>query len=193
MLVRGGRLGDQTPVSFITSNENKFMEMKEFFNSNSLELEWIERSLPEIQANTLEEVVEYSLSQVGLENVFIEDAGVFIDSLDGFPGVYSRYIYDTIGNKGILRLLEGEKNRTARFEALIGFKESNKEDIKLFKGVVKGSVSPSCKGNMGFGYDPIFIPEGFINTFGEDKNLKSEMSHRIRAAEKLINYLQRNK
>ncbi|MFQ5801211.1 MAG: XTP/dITP diphosphatase [Candidatus Hydrothermarchaeales archaeon] len=180
-----------TKISFITTNPNKFNEMKELFNTHGLELGWINRKLPEIQASTLEDVVKHALSTAGMKNVFIEDAGFFIGALGGFPGVYSRYVYDTIGNAGILRLLEGEKNREARFVAVIGYRGEG-EDIKLFKGETKGNVSLLPRGEKGFGYDPIFVPEGFEKTFGEDKVLKSQVSHRKRAAEKLIHYLTRS-
>lgn len=179
-------------VSFITSNQDKYREMKAFFNENSLELSWIETSLPERQTDTLEEVVEYSLSHYEGRNVFVEDAGVFIDGLLDFPGVYSRYVYDTIGNEGILKLLDGVENRSAHFEAVIGLKPEDGGDIKLFKGEVRGFVSLFPKGESGFGYDPIFVPEGFKKTFGEDSILKSQVSHRKRAAEELMKYLKRN-
>jgi XTP/dITP diphosphohydrolase len=179
-------------VSFITSNTNKFTEIAEFFKASGLELERIDAKLPEIQAETLEEVVEFSLSSYEGEDVFVEDAGIFIDVLGGFPGVYSRYVFETIGNDGILKLLSGLDDRNARFEAVIGFKPMGGGDIKLFKGEVRGSVSLFPKGESGFGYDPIFVPEGFKRTFGEDETTKSSISHRKRAVEKLIHHLKRN-
>jgi XTP/dITP diphosphohydrolase len=171
-------------ISFITSNQNKYLEMKEFFKARGLIIEWISKKLPEIQANSLEEVVNFSLSSYDGGNSFVEDAGIFVEALEGFPGVYSRYVYDTIGNQGILKLL--------RFMAVIGFKGEKGGDVKLFKGEVKGYVSLSPKGEKGFGYDPIFIPEGHEKTFGEAEILKSKISHRKRAAEKFIQYLKRN-
>jgi len=179
-------------ISFITSNPDKYCEMKAFFEENSLELGWTRVSLPELQADTLEEVVIHSLSHFDGDGVFVEDAGIFIDSLSGFPGVYSRYVFDTIGNEGILKLMSGVENRSARFEAVVGFKPEGGGDIKLFKGVVKGFVSLSPKGGKGFGYDPIFTPEGFKKTFAEDEHIKSMVSHRKKAAEKLLQYLKRN-
>jgi XTP/dITP diphosphohydrolase len=180
-----------TQISFITSNQDKYIEMKGFFNDAGLELEWIKERLPEIQTDTLEEVARYALSSYEGENVFIEDAGIFIEALGRFPGVYSRYVYDTIGNQGILTLLDGVENRRAKFTAVIGFQDEKGGHVKLFKGEVKGYVSNSPRGNLGFGYDPIFIPEGYEKTFGEDEKLKSRISHRKRAAEKLIQYLMR--
>jgi len=176
-------------ISFITSNPHKFSEMSEFFKADGLSIEWIDRKLPELQADTLEDVVRYSLSQAPEDGVFIEDAGFFIDALGGFPGVYSRYVFDTVGNDGILRLLDGAANRAAWFEAVIGYKNEVGGDIKIFKGEVKGYVSLSPKGGKGFGYDPIFVPQGFDRTFGEDDALKSKVSHRRKAADRLIKYL----
>lgn len=179
-------------TSFITSNNDKFQEMKELFESCGLELSWIKKNIVEIQADTLEEVVEYSLKDLGMQEIFLEDAGFFIDSLNGFPGVYSRYVFDTIGNNGILKLLGDADNRRANFVAVIGYKSKEGEDIKLFKGEIKGNVSRTAKGNEGFGYDPIFIPEGFERTFAEDRELKLRLSHRTRAAEQLIKHLKRD-
>jgi XTP/dITP diphosphohydrolase len=177
-------------VSFITSNPNKYGEIKSFFNERGLEVGWIKESLLEIQASSLEEVAINSLRDHEEANVFVEDAGIFVESLSGFPGVYSRYVYDTIGNQGILKLMDGVEDRRAGFAAVIGLKEEE-GDVKIFKGEVKGYLSPFPKGDGGFGYDPIFIPEGSEKTFGEDETLKSQISHRKRAAEKLIEYLKR--
>lgn len=178
-------------ISFITSNSHKYEELKNLFTSNGLKLKWIRKSLPELQATSLEEVARYSLSTTQEKNIFLEDTGFFINGLKGFPGVYSRYVYDTIGNEGILKLLENTTERRASFTAVMGFKDLEGK-VKIFKGEVKGYVSTAPKGEGGFGYDPIFLPEGHEKTFAEDEELKSRLSHRRRAAEKLINQLKRN-
>jgi len=178
-------------LSFITGNPDKYEEMRRFFKERGMEVRWIERSLPEIQARSLEEVVAHALSQVEERHVFVEDAGLFIDVLNGFPGVYSRYVFETLGNKGILKLLEGVERREARFEAVIGYKDGDGR-IKIFKGEVRGLISHAELGCEGFGYDPIFVPLGHDKTFGEDARLKSALSHRRRAAERFIRYLERS-
>lgn len=172
---------------FLTSNEHKFREARELFEEHGLKLEWIKESYEELQGDSLEKVAEEALKNMERENVFVEDAGLFVEALKDFPGVYSSYVLKTIGNEGILKLLEGVEDRRARFESVVAFK--GKEEVKIFKGVVRGNISLSIRGSMGFGYDPIFVPEGHAVTFAEDYKLKRRISHRIISMTKLINYL----
>jgi XTP/dITP diphosphohydrolase len=173
-------------IYFITSNENKFKEAREIFAKHGIEIEQKHAPYHEIQADTLEEVVEEALKSIGEENVFIEDAGLFVDALDGFPGVYSRYIEDTLGNGAVLKLLKDVKERGAVFKSVVGYKGNR---IEIFAGEVAGDITHEEKGTAGFGYDPIFAPKGFNNTFAEDFNLKMRLSHRKQAMEKLAKHL----
>jgi XTP/dITP diphosphohydrolase len=173
-------------VYFITSNMHKYLETREIFRSHGLELGRISKNYTEIQADTLEEVVKEALKRINRKKVFIEDAGIFIKALKGFPGVYSRYIEDTIGNQGILRLMRDVKKRSAIFKSVVGYRDA---EIKLFKGEVFGSIAFEERGSRGFGYDPIFIPKGYNKTFAEDYELKQRISHRKKAVEKLAKFL----
>jgi XTP/dITP diphosphohydrolase len=173
-------------IYFITSNENKFKEAKEIFEGHSISIEQKHVPYKEIQADTLEEVVSEALENMNEENVFIEDAGLFVDALGGFPGVYSRYVEDVLGNGAVLKLLRDVKERGAVFKSVVGYK-GNKTEI--FTGTVEGVIAKEQRGAAGFGYDPIFIPKGFNNTFAEDINLKMRLSHRKQAMEKLALYL----
>lgn len=176
---------------FITTNKHKYLEVKRFLENHGIHVEWINRKYIEIQANTLEEVVEYALRSINLENFFIEDSGLFIKELKGFPGVYSSYVYKTIGLEGILKLMRNVKNREAYFMSVIGLRLKN--DIKLFKGIVEGYISEEIRGKEGFGYDPIFIPKGYDETFAENYEIKNRISHRIKALEEMVKYLKRYK
>jgi len=139
-----------------------------------------------VQAESLKEVVVEALE--GMEdNVFIEDSGLFVEDLNGFPGVYSSYVFKTIGWGGILKLLEGSENRKAYFESVVGLKMGG--EIKVFEGRVEGSIAMEARGDGGFGYDPVFIPRGSEETFAENPGLKNEVSHRRKALEKLDSYL----
>ncbi|NOZ89276.1 MAG: RdgB/HAM1 family non-canonical purine NTP pyrophosphatase, partial [Crenarchaeota archaeon] len=121
--------------------------------------------------------------------VAVEDAGLFVDALSGFPGPYSSYVYKTIGVHGILRLLEGEENRAARFVSVIAY--AGPWGVQLFRGEVKGSIAAEPRGSGGFGFDPIFIPEGADKTFAEmNIEEKNMYSHRARAARKLCSWLE---
>ncbi len=175
-------------IYFMTTNEHKFREAREIFGRHGVEVEWLSQGYEEIQGETLEEVVKAALKGIEKSLVMIEDAGLFIEALYGFPGVYSRFVEDTIGNDGILRLLRGNDNRDAAFVSVVGYKDEEGED-RLFRGEVKGRISEEIKGKEGFGYDPIFIPLGEERTFAEDIGMKNLLSHRKRALEELVKFL----
>lgn len=148
------------------------------------ELEHIKTTYPEIQADTLEETIAPGLRWL-MERynrpIMIDDSGLFVDALKGFPGVYSSYVFKTVGCDGILRLMEGVKNRSARFECCIGFLVPGKEP-HMSKGVAKGSIAEKKAGTGGFGYDPVFVPEGYTKTYAQiDIPEKNKISHRGRA------------
>ncbi|MFY9605812.1 MAG: RdgB/HAM1 family non-canonical purine NTP pyrophosphatase, partial [Thermoplasmata archaeon] len=148
------------------------------------ELEHIKTTYPEIQADTIEETIAPGLKWL-MERynrpIMIDDSGLFVDALKGFPGVYSSYVFKTVGCEGILRLMEGVKNRSARFECCIGFLVPGKEP-HMSKGVAKGSIAEKKAGIGGFGYDPVFVPEGYAKTYAQiDIPEKNKISHRGRA------------
>jgi len=119
----------------------------------------------------------------------VEDSGLFVKSLGGFPGVYSSFVMKTIGPRSLIPLLEG-KDRSAEFRAVIGLREGRK--VRFFTGVSPGSISTEMRGTGGFGFDPVFIPDGETRTMAEmgteEKNL---LSHRGRALRALLKHLQR--
>ena len=118
-----------------------------------------------------------------------EDAGLYIDKYFGFPGPYSSYALRTITNGGILKLLEGDTDRGAKYISAVAFRDG--ETAVTFKGEVEGEISHEEIGTGGFGYDPIFIPaEGDGRTFGEmSAEEKAKISHRARAFRKLAEWL----
>ncbi len=122
-----------------------------------------------------------------------DDSGLCVDALDGRPGVYSaRYAPNRDFNEGMKMLLKemeesGKSTRKAHFSCCMALAYPN-EKTMIFEGRVDGNISQTPSGNGGFGYDPIFIPEGFDKTFAElGEDIKNKMSHRSRALEKLIN------
>ncbi len=168
-------------VTFVTSNRHKVREIERILRPFDIELRWRRRRLPEPQANTLAEVVRSKLDAVprSWDPVLVEDSGIFLDGLKGFPGVYSRYIYETIGLEGILRLLKG-RPRGAVFRTVAGVRVRGRSF--LVEGAVPGSVARTRRGRGGFGYDPIFIPIGSPQTYGEmGQAEKGRTSHRARA------------
>ena len=115
------------------------------------ELEHLDAAYPEIQADTLEETIVPGLTWLVSRYdrpVMIDDSGFFVDALKGFPGVFSSYVFKTIGCEGILRLMEGRSDRSARFECCIGFIAPGDEPF-IAEGVAKGTVSHEMRGVTG--------------------------------------------
>jgi XTP/dITP diphosphohydrolase len=171
-------------VKIITSNPGKLREFQREISSLGIELEHAGVAYEEIQTDHLEDVVRHGLEELkdrGLDNFIIDDSGLFIDSLKGFPGVYSAYVLKTLGCQGILRLLESERDRTAHFECCIGSSISGLDDI-ITCAKAHGSITHREKGDGGFGFDPIFQPNGDRRTYAEiPLDEKNRMSHRGRA------------
>ena len=115
----------------------------------------------------------------------VEDTALSVKALGGFPGALASHAFRTIGNEGIIRLLEGVKDRSAYFEAAVAYGVPA-GNIWVFTGRVHGTIAMEAKGTMGFGFDPIFIPEGHTKTFGEmTLEEKSKVSHRALAFRRL--------
>lgn len=183
-------------VIFATQNDGKFREVREKFRRIGIEVKRYDKGYPEIQADTLEEVAIYGIKYLSKridKPFFLEDAGLFIKSLNGFPGVYSAYVFKKIGCDGILKLMEGVTDREAMFKSVVAYKERGKR-VRIFVGECKGRISTEKRGSKGFGFDPIFYPEGATKTFGEmDASEKNMYSHRGKSIQMLIEYLTEKK
>jgi XTP/dITP diphosphohydrolase len=144
--------------------------------------------IDEIQADTLQEVVDHCLDQADsqdLGDIVLDDSGLFVEALGGFPGVYSAYVYKTIGCQGLLRLLDGNPTRIARFDSCIGASIGGEHIIVT--GTVLGRIGTEMVGTAGFGFDPVFIPEGRSVTFAQmEMTEKNSISHRGRAIRLLL-------
>jgi len=163
---------------FASSNENKFQETERILSNLGVQINLFKTTLEEIQSNNLNDIAEqkainaYDLIQ---KPVIIEDDGLFINSLNGFPGPYSSYVYDTIGNEGIIKLLENSEIRDAKFVSIIAYCD-NDSSVKLFESSIPGKISPTIE-TGGWGYDPIFIPAGESKTYANVSD-KDKFSHR---------------
>ena len=175
---------------FASSNINKFKEAKEILKAFNIELIFFKTNLPELQSDLISDIarqkVKEAFCQIG-KPVIVEDDALIIPSLNGFPGPYSSYILKTIGNEGILKLLE--QNRNAIFHSCIAFQPNEKKSF-IFQGEIQGTISHSIFEN-GWGFDPIFIPDGFSDSFSELKN-KNEISHRYKALENFSKWISNN-
>jgi XTP/dITP diphosphohydrolase len=165
-----------------TSNVDKYMEAKKILEKFCIKLTRLDIERVEIQADDPKVIAEYSLKELDIDvPIIVEDSGLYIDKYFGFPGPYSSYVLRTIDNEGILKLMENEKCRSARYLSAVAYKDEN--NFKTFIGEVRGSIALEIRGTYGFGYDPIFIPkESSGLTFGEiSVKEKNKISHRARA------------
>ena len=179
-------------VIFASSNMNKFFEAQTILAEFGIKPIHYLLDLLEIQDDSLSKIAEQKavfaynesrlMKSVGAPKpsaVIVEDDGLFIDSLSGFPGPFSSYAFKTLGNNGILKLVGN--NRNAQFRAVIAYCDSN-EKPKLFESSIAGTISENIQGK-GWGYEPIFIPENQTKTYAElaDKN---KLSHRYESLKK---------
>ena len=170
---------------FASSNIQKFKEAKKILNEFGINLGFFKCKLEEIQSNSLKEIAKNKAEQAFKKckkPIIVEDDGLFIDSLNGFPGPYSSYVFKTIGNKGILKLLK--KNRKAKFVSVISFYD--KKNFETFESKLNGNISKEIIG-IGWGFDPIFIPCKSKKTFAQLKN-KNKLSHRFKSLKKFSNW-----
>lgn len=185
---------------FATNNKHKLDEVRKITSRHPVEIVSLAEincfdDIPET-ADTLEgnalQKAHYIQEKFGL-NCFADDTGLEVEALNNAPGVYSaRYAgpgHDSEANmKKLLHEMEGKENRKARFRTVIALVWNGK--TYTFEGIVNGIITTTKRGENGFGYDPIFIPEGYKQTFAELGNdIKNQISHRAKAVEKLDEFL----
>lgn len=193
-------------IVFATNNQHKLSEIRQILGDSievlSLKDIGCDVDIPET-GRTLEEnallKAKYVYDHYKM-NVFADDTGLEVEALNGAPGVYSaRYAGDGHDSEAnmtkLLKELEGKDNRRARFRTVIALIQkvgglSCVQRIKLFDGIVNGQIIGERRGGEGFGYDPIFLPDGYNQTFAElGMDIKNEISHRAKATQRLADYL----
>lgn len=187
---------------FATSNQNKIKELQPLLPNKiklkslaDLHLDYIqlEETGSTFQENALQKAKALYL-KIGVPT-FAEDSGLVVNSLDGAPGIYSaRYAgtdaTDQDNNNKLLESLKGKSDRSAYFIAVIVLYDG--QNTHCFEGRCHGHVAKEAKGNEGFGYDPLFVPEGYEQSFAElGFEEKNKMSHRAIALEKFCEFLER--
>jgi XTP/dITP diphosphohydrolase len=189
-------------IYFVSHNIYKYSEIKSIVNDRlkDIHLKFYKRNIIEIQDQKIEKIaIEKARSAYNIikKPIIIEDDGLFINSLNGFPGQYSSYVLKSIGNRGIIRLLKGYRDRSAFFKSI--FVYSNGIIFKVFYGKINGKISSTIT-DGGWGYDPIFIPLNTNNDNNSDStfaklsktNKKNELSHRKIALDKFVKWFNRN-
>ncbi len=191
-------------ILLASHNEGKIKEVKEILaplgieliSANELNLPDVEETGTTFEENAILKAKAFAKSS-GLYCI-ADDSGLCVNALNGAPGVYSaRYAPNRDFNKGMDKLIADitatdSNDWSAYFQCVIAL-SSPTEDIKLFDGRIYGKISPTKLGDAGFGYDPIFIPDGYTTSFGEmDKAEKNNISHRGNALKKLQQHLKNN-
>jgi len=179
-------------IYFATGNKEKVKEAQAILK---IPIQIAEMEIDEVQSLDSSFVVKKKAEEafrVLQKPVIVDDVSVFIEALNGFPGPLIKYLREGIGNQGIIEILNSKNNRRAIVQNAIGYHDGNK--VHVFLGEVKGTVSTEEKGNDGWGFDTIFIPEGEDKTLAElgfDK--KNEISHRRLSLDKLKEFLDSKK
>jgi inosine triphosphate pyrophosphatase len=178
-------------ILFVTGNKGKLKEAKTIIP----EIEGCDIDLPEIQEVDSKKIIEHKLieaAKYSQENLMVEDGSVYMDCINGLPGPLIKWFSKTIGNEGIAKIAKGLGNNKAVATVWIGFRDK-KGKIKFFEGSIKGEIVEP-RGENGFGWDPVFQPEGYDKTFGEmSEEEKNKVSMRRIALEKLKKYLKKIK
>jgi XTP/dITP diphosphohydrolase len=169
-------------LAVVTSNPHKAREVAAYFRGE-LGVEHVNLECPEFRHPDIGEIArgkaKFAFDRLR-RPLIVDDTAFSVKALGDFPGPYAAYVLDTIGFRGILRLLEGVEERGARFETAIAFADG--KSIRVFRGRIDGVITPSPRGQEGFGYDPIFEVGG--RTLAElSLEEKSRISHRARALE----------
>ncbi|MCD6381635.1 MAG: non-canonical purine NTP pyrophosphatase [Candidatus Aenigmarchaeota archaeon] len=172
-------------IVFVTSNPNKVREVEEILG---MKVKQVSIDVKEIQSLDVKDVVREKVIEaykIVNKPVIVEDTGLYIESLNGFPGALIKWVMKTIGNEGICRITTGDRRAVAR--TYVGYYDGN--DLNLFVGEISGRISDVPRGD-GFGWDAVFIPDEYEKTFGElGPEIKNKISMRKIAFEKLRNYL----
>ena len=187
---------------FATNNKHKLQEVRDIVGDRVEVLSLADINcyddIPEtadtLQGNALIKA-RHIYDKYGLD-CFADDTGLEVEALGGAPGVYSaRYAGEECNSEAnmrkLLESLTGKTNRNAQFRTVIALIIEGEE--RLFNGIVKGTIATEKKGDSGFGYDPVFVPEGHTESFAQmSSEMKNSMSHRFRATQQLGNYLKEN-
>ena len=183
-------------VFFATGNINKFNEARSILSRYGFAVGMLRLKGDEVQSESLKEIAEKSVINAYKRcrlPIFVEDAGLFIDALSGFPGPYAAYVYHTVHNSGILKLMENLNDRKAKFQSVIAYCDDQTPCEPIcFEGESQGEITIAERkelGKSGFGFDPIFQPANSTKTFAEMTiEEKNGYSHRAMAIRKFAEW-----
>ena len=171
-------------ITYVTGNWSKIMSAKNILEPLGIEVDNVKIETTEIQADTVEEVAMHSAKEASdklKRSVLKNDTGLYVEVLGGFPGPYTHYVDEKIGEDGLLKLLEGVDNRNACFVEAFAYCEYGKDPI-VFKSITKGKIAKEKSGAYGWSWDFIFIPDGYDKTMG---NYSDEEKTNISGADRM--------
>lgn len=176
-------------IYFATTNKGKLEEASQILG---IRVEGTKLDIPEIQSLDMNKVTTYKARHYFEQlkhPLFVEDTSLIFSALNGLPGPYIRDMSEALGNEGLIKLLSGFSDRTAKAISVIVYIDADGKE-HAFEGVVEGRIADSVTGEGGFGWDPIFIPEGHDITFGQMEQVeKNKISMRKLALEKMASFL----
>jgi XTP/dITP diphosphohydrolase len=182
-------------VFFATGNIHKFNEARVVLAQHGLSAGMLREKALEIQSDSLTEIASTSAVDAYKRchlPLIAEDAGLFVDALKGYPGPYAAYVYKTVGNAGMLKLMDGVKNRKATFRSAIAYCDNESGKTACFLGEATGEITTKERvtdAKSAFGFDPIFQPTGSKKTFAEMTiDEKNDFSHRAQAVNKFAEW-----
>lgn len=178
-------------ITYVTGNWAKITSAKQILEPYGIEINNIKMNTTEIQADTVEEVAKFSAKEASDKlkcDVLKNDSGLFIEALNGFPGPYTHYVDNTLGEDAILKLLDGVENRKASFIEAFAYCEYGKEPL-VFKSITRGTIAKEKQGTYGWSWDFIFIPEGKDKTLGCYNDDERFLLWKTTAYEDLAKYL----
>jgi inosine triphosphate pyrophosphatase len=180
-----------TKLTFITGNENKVRELNQILGT---ELKSVKLDLPEIQSLDMSEIIELKVREaykVLNSPVLVDDVSLRFTQYGKLPGPFIKWFIKDPGIEKICRMLDAFEDRSATAECYYGYFDGN--EVRIFIGLLDGTISKHPRGESGFGFDPIFIPENSDKSFAEmTAEEKNSNSHRSRAAAKLKEFLATN-
>ena len=180
-------------ITYVTGNWAKIDSARQILEPLGYEVDNIKIETPEIQADDVSDVAKYSAKWAANElnkTVLKNDSGLFVKSLNGFPGVYTHFVDDTLGVDGLLKLMEGIEDREAYFKESIAYCEPGKEPI-VFEGYTKGRIDTKKSGTYGWSWDFVFIPDGEDKTLGCFPDEERWKYWSLDSYKKLVEYLEK--
>ncbi|KAK9460271.1 inosine triphosphate pyrophosphatase-like protein [Lipomyces oligophaga] len=177
-------------VTFVTGNANKLKEVQAIM-ADSAELTNRSLDLDELQGTILEVATAKCKEAAGIIKgpVLVEDTALTFTVYKELPGPYIKWFMESIGHEGLNNMLAAYEDKSAQAICTFAFSEGPGEEVKIFQGVQPGKIVPA-KGPTGFGWDPVFLPDGYDQTYAEmPKSLKNTISHRYQALMLLKDFL----